>query len=771
MPTSRSKREEFARAPGSIGPGARAALSIATDQWLGTLLEDACPQPSGICLVAVGGYGRMELSPHGDLDLILLHREGAATVSQVAEAIWYPIWDAGMALDHSVRSVAQARRLASRDLKVLLGLLDARAVAGDSSLVDEVRQAIYADWRAMASKRLPELRELVQERRRQHGDLATMLEPDLKEAYGGLREATVLRAIAASWVTDIPHQGWEQAVQELLNARDCLQASTGRPGCVLYLQEQDAVASGLGLPDADDLLRTCYAAARSIAYASDAAWHRVDRMTSRAARVRMRSLRRSGATRVPLAEGIVVQEREVVLAADAQPGSDPIIVLRAAAAAAQAGLPLAPHTVQRLAREAEPLPVPWPHQALDAFVSLLGAGESMVKVWEALDQEGIVDSLIPGWEVVRSAPQRNAIHRFTVDRHLVQTAVQASALTREVERPDLLLVAALLHDFGKARGGDHSIVGAELVAGLGPRLGFGAADTDILVQLVRHHLLLIDTAMRRDLEDPRTIAAVAGYIPDPEVLNLLAALTEADSLATGPGVWTHWKQSLVAELVQRVHAVLAGRPLPQPPDLSDAQRLAWQQSGIWVLMGHAAEGIEITVAAPDEVGLLATVAGVLSVHRLHVRAARVRTISERALQVWTVEPAFGDPPAAERLAEDIRLAQSGALDIAGRLAARDEAYRPALSRPHAAARVELGGADGEGSILEVRAHDAPGLLFRVARAIADADATITGAKVATLGSEVVDVFFLADRQGGPLSAPRGSAVAVAVQARLDEQIP
>lgn len=759
------------RAPGSVGPGARAALSIATDQWLATLLDQARPQASAVCLVAVGGYGRMELSPRGDLDLILLHREDATSAGQIAEAIWYPIWDAGVALDHSVRSLAQARRLASQDLKVLLGLLDARAVAGDHTLVEEVRQAVYADWRAMATKRLPELHELVLERRRQHGDLATMLEPDLKEAYGGLREATVLRAIAASWVTDIPHHGWEQAVQDLLNARDFLQASTGRPGCVLHLQEQDAVAAGLGLPDADALLRTCYAAARSIAYASDTSWHRVERMTARAPRVRIRPLRRSGRTRVPLAEGVVVQDGEVVLAADAQPGSDPIIVLRAAAAAAQAGLPLAPHAVQRLASEAGPLPVPWTHQALDAFISLLGAGSSMVRVWEALDQEGIVDSLIPGWEAVRSAPQRNAIHRFTVDRHLVQTAVQASALTRGVERPDLLLVAALFHDFGKARGGDHSIVGAELVAGLAPRMGFCAADVAILVQLVRHHLLLIDTAMRRDLEDPQTIAMVAGCIQDPEVLDLLAALTQADSLATGPGLWTQWKQSLVTELAQRVHAVLAGRPLPQPPDLTDAQRLAWQQSGVWVLVGRTVEGIEITVAAPDEVGLLATVAGVLSVHRLHVRAARVRTIEDRALQVWTVEPAFGDPPAAERLAEDIRLAQSGALDIEARLSARDEAYRPTRSRPYAAPRVDAGGVDGDQSMLEVRAHDAPGLLHRIAGAIAAAGATITGAKVATMGSEVVDVFFLADRDGGPLSPSRRSAVAVAVQARLEQQIP
>ena len=774
------RREDFLRAPGPIGPGARGALSIATDQWLSGLLDQAAADPQQVCLVAVGGYGRMELSPRGDLDLLLLHRGEESAAGAIAEALWYPIWDAGIALDHSVRSVAQARRLASEDIRVLLGLLDARPVAGDAGLVEQLRTAVFADWRAMAARRVPQLRELVQQRRDRHADLATMLEPDLKEAYGGLREATVLRAIAASWLTDIPHAGWEQGVRVLLDARDALQVTTGRATTVLLLQEQDAVAAQLGLADADALLRSVYAAARSLAYASDTTWHRVERLRPRAARPGLRALRRSGPTRIPLAEGVVVQEGEAVLASDANPAADPLLPLRAAAAAAQAGLPLAPHAVQRLA-QAPPMPVPWSHQALDAFVSLLGAGQALVPAWEALDQAGIVESWIPGWEVVRSAPQRNAVHRFTVDRHLVQTAVQAQALTRTVERPDLLLIAALLHDFGKARGGDHSVVGAQLAAGLAERMGQTPADAGVIVRLVRHHLLLADTATRRDLQDPDTIAMVAALVEDPGTLDLLAALTQADCLATGPGVWTKWKASLVEDLVARVHAVLAGRDLPEPPDLTDAQRLAWERSGVWVLVEAGEHGTEVTVAAPDQVGLLATVAGVLSVHRLQVRAARVRTIEERALQVWTVEPTFGDPPTAQRLGEDIRLALQGGLDVRARLAARDAAYRPASGLAHAAPRVQLveHPLDGPAAIrspgdrpviLEVRAHDAPGLLYRIAGAIAEAGATITGAKVATLGSEAVDVFFLADRQGGSLDTASQAAVLVAVQAGLQEQI-
>lgn len=721
--------------------------------------------------MAVGGHGRGELSPGSDLDLMLLHRGDPGGAAAVADRIWYPIWDAGVALDHSVRSVADARRMAGDDLKVLLGLLDARAIAGDAELVAQLRTAVYADWRAMAASRMGDLRRLVEERRGRCGDLATMLEPDLKEAYGGLREATVLRAIAASWLTDIPHEGWEEPVEQLMNVRDALHLVTGRSGDVLRLQEQDAVAQVVELADGDELLRQVYSAARSVAYASDVTWHRVDRLTRRPSRFAVRPIRRRGPARVPLAEGVVLQDGEVVLATEARPDRDPVLVLRAAAAAAQAALPLAPHAVRRLSRESVPMPRPWPPQARDAFVSLLGAGTPTIAVWEALDQEGLISSLIPGWDVVRSAPQRNAVHRFTVDRHLVETVVQASDLTRTVDRPDLLLVAALLHDIGKARGGDHSVIGARLVEDLAPMMGFSEEDSAIIVRLVRHHLLLPETATRRDLDDPSTIHAVVTHIDDPGQLDLLAALTQADALATGPGVWSDWRRSLVADLVGRVHSAIAGRPLPAPPGLTADQSIALAQDGVWVLVAHGDAGYEVTVAAPDRVGLLSVVAGVLAIHRLQVRSARVATVAGRAAQVWTVEPTFGDPPAAERLSEDVRMALDGALDIAARLRARDEAYRPRqVARP--APRVDvIPSATNRTSILEVRAHDEPGLLYRITAAISAADAVITGAKVATLGSEVVDVFFLSDRQGGTLGESHARALSVTVLAALAQQIP
>ncbi len=217
-----------------------------------------------------------------------------------------------------------------------------------------------------------------------------------------------------------------------------------------------------------------------------------------------------------------------------------MLPLRAAAAAAQSGLPVSLHAVRRLAAVAKPLPVPWPAEAREELVTLLGAGEATVGVWEALEAEGLITRLLPDWERVRCRPQRNPVHTWTVDRHLVETAVRASALTRRVGRPDLLLTAALLHDFGKGWPGDHSVAGEIVARDIATRIGFDRADVGVIATLVRHHLLLVETATRRDLDDPATVRSVADAVKATGTLELLHALTEADALATGPAAWSTW---------------------------------------------------------------------------------------------------------------------------------------------------------------------------------------------------------------------------------------
>ncbi|MFD4769954.1 [protein-PII] uridylyltransferase [Streptomyces niveus] len=782
------------------GPPRRAALARLTDDWLHALFTAAVREVGvqGAALVAVGGYGRGELSPRSDLDLLLLHDGGsdASAIAALADRIWYPVWDLGLALDHSVRTTAEARKTAGQDLKVQLGLLDARHIVGDPAPTAALRTAVLADWRNQAPKRLPELDELCRERAERQGELQFLLEPDIKEARGGLRDATALRAVAASWLADAPREGLADARRALLDVRDSLHLTTGRATDRLALQEQDGVAADLGLEDADELLRQVYEAARTVSYASDVTWREVNRvLRSRAARPRLRALlggSRPAPERTPLAEGVVEQDGEAVLARTARVDRDAVLPLRAAAAAAQSGLPISPYVVRRLAA-AHPLPAPWPAAAREEFVTLLGAGEPTVDVWEAFEAEGLITRLIPEWERVRCRPQRNAVHTWTVDRHLVETAVAASALTRRVSRPDLLLVAALLHDIGKGLPGDHSEAGAPVARTVALRIGFDRADADVVAALVRHHLLLVETATRRDLDDPATVSSVAEKVESLSTLELLHALTEADALATGPAAWSAWRGSLVTDLVGRVAAALAGKTpaVPRPVVTSaEQERLAVEalRTGGPVLSLHAQPqppqeddepepiGVELLIALPDRPGVLPAAAGVLALHRLTVRAADLRVVelptalgeaSDVLLLSWRVAAAYGSLPQATRLRADLVRALDGSLDIRSRLAEREAAYPRRRGTQAPPPRVTVVPGSSElATVIEVRAQDAPGLLHRIGRALEEAAVRVRSAHVSTLGANVVDTVYVTRADGALLTEGEASTVAKMVEEAL-----
>jgi [protein-PII] uridylyltransferase len=772
------------------GPPRRTALAELTDDWLAGLFTAGAAGLHGVSLVAVGGYGRGELSPRSDLDLLLLHDgSDSKAVAGLADRMWYPVWDLGLALDHSVRTPAEARKTAGEDLKVQLGLLDARHLAGDLGLTAGLRTAVLADWRNQAPKRLPELQELCAERAERQGELQYLLEPDLKEARGGLRDATALRAVAASWLADAPREGLDDARRRLLDVRDALHLATGRATDRLALQEQDQVAAELDLLDADTLLRQVYEAARVISYASDVTWREVGRvLRSRAVRPRLRAMLGGGKPvpeRSPLAEGVVEQDGEVVLARAARPERDPVLPLRAAAAAAQAGLPLSLHAVRRMSATTRPLPAPWPAEAREQLVTLLGSGRPTVEVWEALEAEGLITRLLPDWERVRCRPQRNAVHIWTVDRHLIETAVRASELTRRVSRPDLLLVSALLHDIGKGWPGDHSVAGEIIAKDVAARIGFDRADVAVLSTLVRHHLLLIETATRRDLEDPATVRSVAEAVGSQSTLELLHALTEADALATGPAAWSTWRGSLVADLVQRVAAVLSG-DVPDEPEAAapttEQERLAIEAvaTGGPVLALRAqteppAEepsgepeplGVELLIAVPDQSGVLPAVAGVLAMHRLTVRTAELSTLDlpdgvdgSVLLLDWRVAAEYGSLPQAARLRADLVRALDGSLDIAGRLAERDAAYprRRGVVAPPPRVTVHPA-ASRLATVIEVRAQDVPGLLHRIGRALEDAGVRVRSAHVSTLGANAVDAFYVTGPDGAPLPGDEAASV-------------
>ncbi|MEU1757274.1 [protein-PII] uridylyltransferase [Micromonospora matsumotoense] len=746
--------------PAGIGEPARMGRAEAFDRWLHGLL----PGREGIALIAVGGLGRRQCAPYGDLDLVLLHA-GVAGVDELAASLWYPIWDAGVRLDHSVRTLAEALSVAQDDVKVALALLDARFVAGDRALADTLTRTATDHWRRTAVRQLPALREITDLRWRTHGELAFLLEGDLKEAAGGLRDVGILRAIATAGITDALRPAVRAAHLRLLDTRDALHQQVGRRVDRLVAQERAGVAALLGLRqpasevadpgaraeagDGDALLRRVAGDARTVSHALDDAWRAADRL---------RSGRRRGADgrplRRPVARDVVEHDGELVLARTAIGARpDPSLSLRIAAAAATTRLPIARATCEWLAAYCPPLPAPWPPAARAAFVTLLGAGPGLVPAWETCDRYGLVDGWLPEWTRLRSLPQHNPVHRFTLDRHLVQTAYEASRHTRDVERPDLLLIGAFLHDIGKGLDGDHSTVGAPLAEAVAARIGLPAEEAALIGTLVRLHLLLPDVATRRDLSDPKTIAGVAERVGDTTTLELLHALVLADATATGPAAWSGWKGRLIAELVARVRTTLDTGVVPAPP-APDPALVAGPLPVV-----HLTED-RVAVAAADRRGLLATVAGCLALHRLDVISADAATVDGRALVECRVQPRYGLAPDPIALSADLRRAVVGDVSVTQRLRGRALAARSGGAAPRVVWHRE---AATDAVLLELRAADAAGLLYRVTCALDEAGAQVRAARISTLGGDVVDAFYLV---GGWPSDEQRAGVETAVLAAV-----
>jgi [protein-PII] uridylyltransferase len=748
--TIRRVRSQLANDPDLAGRSLARRLSQQADSWFESLTHDL---PEGWSLMATGGYAGGVLCPGSDIDVILLHPQKAnpKLVSEVAERLWYPMWDASIKLSPAVHTQKTLLQLASDDLETATTVLRTRTLAGDAVAVAQVQSAALEQWRRKPHMWLQRLLEASQGRWAKSGDVASRLEPDLKDGRGGLRDHDTIRWALAVDRPEItaalegPFDDLAYPADELLAVRCELHRVTGRPVNTLLLQDQDRVAAVLGYADADALMLEIAGAAHAIEWATERFWRRVDRIIRRGTKPS------AGRPLPNPVAGVKVLDDEVQLTAEADV-DEQSFVFRTAAAAAHAGYPIGARSLRMLASRGSVPGEDWTERTRRAFVSLLGAGPTLVSAVEALERYDLFSRYLPEWRVVRSRPQRNAFHTYTVDRHLLQTVANAGEFVRDVSRPDLLLVGALLHDIGKGHPGDHTEVGIDLVDVIGPRMGFPPDDVLVLRSMVQHHLLLAETATRRDLSDPRTAEFVAEQVGDTLVLELLHALTEADSRATGPAAWSAWKASLIDELVRVVTDELSGEQRVVDDRAAGAQfvRLVEQVGADGAPhVEHETDGDfdVLRIASRDRRGLFAVIAGTLALHGLDVVSADAFTGEDgMAVDEFRILRSQVRMTNWTKVAVDLRAALAGEVDIDARLEQRIKSYGRGVKRVLAAAPPQLevlisNEASHSTTVVEVRAPDGVALLYRLSHTLSAAGLDIRSAKVATLGHEVVDVFY------------------------------
>lgn len=756
-----------------------------------------------VALVALGGYGRRELCPGSDVDLMVLHAERRADrVREAAERLFYPFWDAGLPLGHAVRTVAECVALARERLDAATAMLDARLIGGDEDLYRRYERDLRRTLGRDPAGFLAALGEANAARRAIHGSCSAMLEPDLKEGSGGLRDLHAIgwagRVLLGSADAESAGEAGllrgrevgalDDAAEFLVRLRSALHLETGRRSDRLFLDHQPGLAEAfgfeatVGLRAADALMRTLFEHARQVEHVTEAFFERAGD-------------RASGAVALPM---------------EVPPIAGPEQVLEAFAHMAESGARPSPAALDAL-EDAVPEPPPWTEEMRGALVRILGAGEGAARALEAMDRGGLLTRFLPEWAPVRCRPQRDPYHRFSVDVHLMRTVAGAGRIlageagddpvlkeaAAAVGDREALLLGALLHDIGKTGEGRHVPVGVRVAEGVLERMGLPQATRDLVAFLVREHLLLSDTATRRDLSDENLILDVSARVEEPERLAMLYVLTVADAEATGAHASSEWRRALVRELVGKVQHVLErgemghdqaaalqervaevrGRLADEDSRAVDAylERLprayllavpAETAAAHFRLLSSAlataevrtevrprGEAYDLTVVAADRPGLLARIAGALALHGLNILSARAFTTEDGvALDLFSVEGVFDREVEEERwrrFRSDLRRALEGRISLEYRVREKRRHYRRPGQPVETRVTVDNDASDFF-TVVEVSTGDRIGLLFDLARAFHELELDVHVAKVATYGGRVVDAFYVRDLYGRKL---------------------
>ncbi len=835
---------------GATGAETVHATAFLMDQMLRILydhaVEDVYPLANPtlgerLCLTAVGGYGRGEMAPFSDLDLLFLHPyKATAHTEQVIEYILYMLWDLGLKVGHASRSVDDCLRRAGADLTIRTSILEARYIWGDQKLHNELRRRFAAEIIAGSEADFVQAKLAERDRRHQRmGDSRYVLEPNIKDGKGGLRDLHTLFWIAKyiyrvdevrdlvlrGVLTDKEAQDFDKAQNLLWTIRCHMHYLAGRPEDRLTFDLQPEIARRMGYTDhagtkrVERFMKRYYLVAKEV---GDLTRIFCAALESEHARKPLISLGRLIGRRREI-EGFPIEGGRLTVAGEAALAAKPIDILRLFQVAQTHGLDIHPKALRAITRELGRIDVSLRRDpaANAVFMDILTSRKDPETALKRMNEAGVLGKFVTDFGRVVAQMQHDMYHVYTVDEHTIRAIgilhriesgqlkedhPLSSEIFSKVVSRRALYVALLLHDIAKGRSGDHSVLGAEIAERLGPRFGLSEEETETVAWLVRYHLIMSNTAQRRDINDAKTITDFADLVQSPERLRMLLVLTVADMRATGPNVWNGWKGALLRELYWRAEERLSGdydvaglrvrtdiviehlrTALSDWPDADIDAHIARGNFDYWLglddatLVRHArlvraaeADGTPIAVAthideardvtevsiyAADHPGLFARIAGGIATSGANIVVASVCTLSNgMALDTfWVQDNDGGALSGADRLAELPRRIEES---LSGRLnperALRGPGRLPRRSRviPVRLRVLIDNNVSATHTVIEINGRDRPGFLYDVTRTLAALSLQINTAKIATYGERAVDVFYVKDVFGMKITHER-----------------
>jgi [protein-PII] uridylyltransferase len=794
-----------------------------------------------LLLMAVGGYGRGEMALHSDVDIAFVTPWKPTTFTeQVVETMLYLLWDLGLKVGQSTRSVDEMIHLASTDHTVRTAILESRYVWGDERLCDEAHGRFWVEVVAgNAQKFVTEKLEERNQRHRRMGDSRYVVEPNLKEGKGGLRDLHTLFWIGkyVYQVRSVPElvdkgllsaqelRQFQKAERFLWAVRCHLHIVAGRAEERLTFDYQREIAQRMhyatrpGKLPVERFMQHYFLHAKTVGDLTGVFLSHLDEKFARAGRrFGLPAIRR----RPSKLEGFVLDRGRLALPADAFFAEDPVRLVQIFALAAQNGLEIHPLAMRAASRDARLIDnkVRADPRANALFLEVLTSPRDPETVLRWMNEAGVFGRFVPDFGRVIAQMQFDMYHHYTVDEH----SIRAIGLVSRIERGELkedhplstaivkriasrrvLYVAVLLHDIAKGRGGDHSVIGADVARELCPRFGLDEAETEAVAWLVRWHLLMSATAFKRDLADPQTIAAFVAQVKSMERLRLLLLLTVVDIRAVGPGVWNSWKRQLLRTLFEAAEEMLllghkqkGRRERVEAIHAELAERLGWEQSrfarlawrmpdAYWLaepldvlernaIFTEAADrsptrtkplslsvqeergATLLTVYAKDQPGLFYRLAAAISFAGGNIIDARIHTSTDgMALDNFLVQDLAGTPFAEPHQLERLEQAVLGALEGQEPLTAKLEDKALPLARAGAFNIRPAVFIDNQASsrytVIEVNARDRAALLSALGEGLFQARLTIHSAHIATYGERAVDVFYVTDRDGTKIENP------------------